>query len=127
MSNHDERGTSKYCPFWSCRARPGAAQNDAVASSQPEHRTGDRCVGHQRAHVSHRRWTRLRQARCCPESSRRCEKLPGPWNALEFVLTAFDKLDARADYEVLDRARDQYLSGIGQSSHAGCDVNSQPA
>jgi hypothetical protein len=27
-----------------CRARPGAAQNDAAASSQTEHRTGDLCA-----------------------------------------------------------------------------------
>jgi hypothetical protein len=29
------------CPFRAGRARPGAAHNDAAASSQPEHRTGD--------------------------------------------------------------------------------------
>ena len=31
------------CPFWARRARPGAAQNDAAAGSQLEHRTGDMC------------------------------------------------------------------------------------
>jgi hypothetical protein len=31
------------CPFGACHARPRAAQNDALADSRTEHRTGDLC------------------------------------------------------------------------------------
>ena len=37
------------------------------------------------------------------------EQAPTPGNALQFVFAAILKLDARADHEVLDRARDKDL------------------
>jgi hypothetical protein len=40
----DRDRSSADCPFQAGRARPGAAQNDASASSQPQHITGDLCV-----------------------------------------------------------------------------------
>ncbi len=83
-------------PFTSC-ARSGSSgarsSPTAEVDAHRRERSSPRFPGHLSAHNG--------------------EQLPGPWHALEFVLAALDKLDPRADDEVLDCRRHQHFAGLG--------------
>jgi hypothetical protein len=53
--------------------------------------------------------------------------VPGLGDALELVLAAVFELDSRAGDEVLYRARDEHLPGLGEGGDPGADVNGDAA
>ena len=57
------------------------------------------------------------------QSARDGEKPPGAGHAIALILTMIDELDARADYEVLERAGDEDFIRKLKGTHPSCDVN----
>src|SRR5262245_12872430 len=53
------------------------------------------------------------------------EEPPLPGHTLEGVQAAFGELDARAQHEVADGARDEYFPGLGKCADPGTDVHGE--